>query len=700
MIGNQNEVGTHEEGDCLIVRSAVHSALKKYVWNRGMCGGTASLGAREGGAMFLSSGCFVVRPRGKRRQITSSSTDLRESRHADNTPTLDGPSITSVGAQKKTIGSELRDIGPTHDALGAIINDGRQIGRRGNGVQGKGCVDKSEFLAGIMGGIHNTSKVGVARSSSNGHDGDNILHDETNPETTPGFSEAGHTVTSDEFSISETDDNIRSRGRSGDNYGTRVLDDLLLQMTRVAESLSGSSAQTDLPGAGKGSAVTAVILLDSPLIPPEYTASYSQDPRVSVLEGQQSLVGGKENVGRDSGHQRSTQGQLGSSIPSSDSARYPLCDRDDQKHDNVTEALPLQDHPAGLGDPRVALRALRSWAHEGQAKGLGRRNIVIVCGQGDRGDIETDVDRVGEMQSSLQDDSVCGEGTDRKRSDETGEEDGTPVKNCDWGKGGIPGETIACRGRETSEEDNDDDIVIWQITLGPVVYAPPPKPGTRDSHEDPPSPTSSQILERRSRNGQQSVSFVPPPRALRYPSEVLLRMEVGPSRRNEMLVSFPRQRPTAASSISLDVTPHHTRLRSDAQIHPKTSAHADTSDCIIVTGIERHVPRVLVGPVIGGVTSTSAAVLLELEYADTRNLEGRASRSNVVEGVVVVLVDTFSSRRQETTARAASGVCGTGPRIFEFHNLVPGRRYMVSLKGVRPRDQVLNRIRAHSWAKA
>lgn len=58
----QEEVMSHSEGHRTIVRLAVESALQRYLWNTGMCGGGVALASNSGGVMEIGIGCFLARP--------------------------------------------------------------------------------------------------------------------------------------------------------------------------------------------------------------------------------------------------------------------------------------------------------------------------------------------------------------------------------------------------------------------------------------------------------------------------------------------------------------------------------------------------------------------------------------------------------------------------------------------------------------
>ncbi|CAM9540792.1 unnamed protein product [Scytosiphon promiscuus] len=131
-----------------------------------------------------------------------------------------------------------------------------------------------------------------------------------------------------------------------------------------------------------------------------------------------------------------------------------------------------------------------------------------------------------------------------------------------------------------------------------------------------------------------------------------------------------------------------------------SKAHPTTNPAPRNTPAPRELTRVLVGPVVGHVSPNSAVVLVEVTTtnlssaaavvaADGVRRKGSTGVRAAADAVGVQLMDTLTGRRREMFGGEwTGGQSGNGPQVFNFQGLLPGRRYTLTLLGVRRRDQV------------
>lgn len=138
----QEEVLYHRKEHRAIVRAAIESALQRYLWNPGMCGGGCGITSESGGMMALGKNCFLFRP-GKQRNPSPLSTARYDSSggsvskrrdssiHEDNNPSRSS-SETSSGQQE--MDSRGNGLDPTWHkrGVGGVSGDVDEVAGVGN----------------------------------------------------------------------------------------------------------------------------------------------------------------------------------------------------------------------------------------------------------------------------------------------------------------------------------------------------------------------------------------------------------------------------------------------------------------------------------------------------------------------------------------------------------------------------------------
>lgn len=183
-----------------------------------------------------------------------------------------------------------------------------------------------------------------------------------------------------------------------------------------------------------------------------------------------------------------------------------------------------------------------------------------------------------------------------------------------------------------------------------------------------------------------------------HPTEVLLQTRPVASTAegvSRLAIFLP---PPSPGKESTELSSPREPKTSSLELNPKTN-HASRHDLTLQESI-----RVLVGPVVGHVGPTSAVVLVEMAAVNPAaaaaaaairvvgnavRREGFTGVSAAADAVGVRLTDTLTGQRREMTGGEwAGGQSGSGPQVFTFRGLSPGRRYALKLLGVRRRDQV------------
>lgn len=503
---------------------------------------------------------------------------------------------------------------------------------------------------------------------------------------------------------------------------------LLLDMTRAAGALG-----TYLPPAGakekgrprSGLGLTAIVVLDRPLFIEHMPGKSAQTKTSSV-----SLHAPTPKIE----NQQHTDGLSETSHDTLEDAHFTVPrenDREDQRGQRLMQANDIQtrsknrgstasrfdQHPAGLGDPTVALEALLSWIRDGPAPGCqGRREVLLVCGSSDASNETVDRENEvcvqrGDASSSRMLGEINKNNLEQNRESaphQSGSEEGAEA--LERVPSGGDEKEIACNS--TSGIDNaSEQAVIRQIILGGGI-TPTDTRSSRISTRLIPQTAKHvaegtvvgdvnvrpSVLERADSNSLLDRDGKGTSPSNKHPNRVLLVGEESlvqsPCRPTEVLLDIRRLStddsgprviaafpPPRALSVPLltrgSIVPPH----EFADTKPKISrdTHFPTKhDICIPEGIPVERPRVIVGPVVGRVSPTSAVVLVEV--GEISQTPGSA--------VGVALIDTLSGQRFEITGGVETGSNSNCPRVFEFEGLTPGRRYVVRLVGVRQKDQV------------
>lgn len=517
-----------------------------------------------------------------------------------------------------------------------------------------------------------------------------------------------------------------NRGR----IGAWTLYHLMRRMDRIAERLSAQSrAISGLEDGG----ITAVILLDSPLLPDKHPSTVSTrvgrcsaagnerhpEEAAVAIEGTsdcRGILGGRGDGGSRSENEENTENAVNAeNTENTENAENP---EDTENAENIedtenaenTENTENTDNAENVDDventedtdnAENALEALLSWARGGSVQGRRRRNVVVVCGPGaidEHSSVEGPpaVTPAGGDQNAKEEEEVrgiairaIGDGEGVRHEVERGtkdEHDG-------------PGEATVM-----SRETEDGSDVIRQITLEGMEYASlgfltPPIPRAQDRsafeighpHQiDRLEGGSAMGLDASGRNSGGSLEIATLRSGPhRHPSQVLLRVRQDSGGENRVLALFPAHQAAIAAtesrmSAGYPLTVSH---RSGAQASSGDDSK-ESDDAVLDR--EKGVVRVVVGPIIGRVTPNSALVLVEFD-----NLGGGGENETKAgdalaptESVAVVLREVLSGRSFKTVGGVRSGSSCSCCRVFAFEGLNPGRRYMVDMEGIRSRDQV------------
>lgn len=134
------------------MHSAIESALQRYLWNPGMCGGGCALTSDSGGVMALGTNCFLFRP-GKQRKPSPPSTARHESGGSSvsegwGSPSHENSNDARLGAKA---GSGQQEMGAREDALDPTLRErgGAKVeGSTDNvsGWRGAGCISSTKVV--------------------------------------------------------------------------------------------------------------------------------------------------------------------------------------------------------------------------------------------------------------------------------------------------------------------------------------------------------------------------------------------------------------------------------------------------------------------------------------------------------------------------------------------------------------------------
>lgn len=637
--------------------------------------------------MALGRGCFLIRPAKKEKSCPETAVLAKTEAANLSNSQIEVVSDEAQGrndlgtenAANMTAGLESTEIGSNFSRTeGGVVEE--------TTVQGAGeeraSNDVEHFVAD---GMRETTVVTleaderepeVVRAMADGAGSDRVASDsEHDREATP-LSGITHRP---EDKASDHDAEGRSCGPEVPHENP-VLVALLRTMTKAAEESAPQAMEAGgIRTAKKNMTLTVIIILDAPLV----SSNTPGGPAADRSQHWQDLSNLPERTSEERrSDSRSTTGG------------------------RATDGDFSNEHPAGLGDPSEALRALVSWTKEGPASADGRREVLLVCGNsyGNGNTTESgrqehdDFDDGSSRKSSI----VGGQTLDTESSDKGFRGD---VKAGGSHDDVIHAEDASIPAREifpirVPRNDEVDiggsgqeirQVVLRRVTTSRIGQKNPSiaKEDVGETHKlRTASVTPSEEQDRVDHNGSanapsmpqavQAIDAPPPPLVSHYSEAYFQIRPAMIEGKHRVVVSFP----------PLDAVPFTSARSVDRSMIDEIARASERTEQMCVTTSTRdgdRLPRVVVGPVIGRVGPTSAVVLLEVDEMRTA-LAHAEERPSVDVGVR--LIDTLSGRRHDISGGVWTGVSGSGPRVFEFETLAPGRRYALRLLGVRQKDQV------------
>lgn len=502
--------------------------------------------------------------------------------------------------------------------------------------------------------------------------------------------------------------------------------ELLLDMTKAANAFNNSEVESCNNGDGSGNGrrgVTAIILLDSPLFfegtPQSKTQTMTISPKTPARNPRNDYVDvSSDHTSPDSDENAPVATATGED-GQQDSCRSLEEDkgvRENSKNYYSTADI-SEEHPAGLGDPAIALAALSSWIRDGPEPGCqGRREILLVCGS------DAVDNNSGERFQQDNSKNTGGRG-EVEGADTSGKSDIFAQRERSLGSTGqfaelVTGDVLEGEGAGNTFGDKNihEQVSIRQIVLGASTIRPKSKSSpTWRMPTDSLLPAVDNALEDGTTTGVTNISRVAvdgrantysitdqvpvdearslarvdvgsagkedprsPPSHL--PAEVLLdiRQESTDDGAPRVFAAFPPPRPLPTTALRGSSMADPQELDDAAQRRLNDTKNR-TQSAMYGGGTSCSLPRVTVGPVVGRVSPTSAVILLECRDEVS---------SSAWSSVGIALLDTLSGQRFEMTGGVETSEDNDGPRVFEFEGLTPGRRYMVKLVGVHRNDQV------------
>lgn len=526
-----------------------------------------------------------------------------------------------------------------------------------------------------------------------------------------------------------------------------VLSALLLDMTRAAEEWSARLPKAVTSGKSPShSCFTTIILLDAPLASREYTQRASHNDDHSEV-GSSLTASEHSPTPQGADFVDPPSSEISSDVEPDVSSAASGETHDDGNTANTMGSF--KEHPAGLGDPDDALEALLSWVNEGGSScSSRRREVILVCGNQatDAGGMVEETlckarilaknaqgDGMAEEERQIRTHDIVREGgvihhgqTPRVEDDHSNmlkqgetldDSDGviaTASKRCPrydpLGNG--PKEDDCWKDRKAAGENSVVRPPIRQIILERPRTRPQHAKATpsradaeSNDHQESLRDLSTVYTEKIGTDGSGSrqvpanVSPLPshplmPPVTPRQPSPLVMHPP-------EVLIGIRLESTATLDQIELMFPPPSVSPRgpgeSDVAVERQkesdggASLGGTKSSSTAAAHTGEQTPRVLVGPVIGRVGPKSAVVLVEVGSARRSTATPRVDPRVALMAsdlVVVQLTDIFTGRAQVIAGGRWAGQPGSGPRVFEFENLTPGRRYVVRLLGVCERDQV------------
>ena len=728
LLSLQEEVLAHDEEHRTLVRSAVKTAYQRCIWDAGMSSGGILPNSAHGETMEIGHGCFLVRP-GRQEKL------FEQPRGSDVPPTGGTTEALKMksGAEPTENVSETRGV---EVVSGSSSEDGMGLPRSGSWADEKegGTIVPEE---GPVGNADDTSSVVadvVSRELGEAHTGveggstplEGVDHsgltDDTHIES--------NLTRSDKQAPDATENKERTKdGDVGDNPERNpILRALIQDMTRVGESLGMRSLDKARSKHYNTPGPSVIILLDSPLISPA-------DPWLSPANGKYAWVSqhASDLVVRRSDVRKGVGAPVDTPPGSHDISPPPLVPLDDFDLQDDGGVGSDDQHPAGLGDPKEALEVLLSWVEEGGLSHSCGREVILVCGsdpQREQLDKSASKPKGGILNDS-------GRGEETTRDSGMGIPDSSPreaefiVRTQSPASGSSPsdkdleedihGDEAGVVEEDKPKSDNgqtDNEAEFYchereggrssgptvrQIVLGKpfapsIAQALKPHDGEDDvlHASDRPWNRGENFAENGSNDGRRLSKHAPHsqthPRSARKPRKptpanpFTVLLEVRPT---TQIAGEPRVTATFPPVAIPTIAPAGHNNTAEINSTGEHEGEANTCGEELVQHQEQQLPAVIMGPVVGRVGPSSAVVLVEVNIASARTAElGILLGSAASDTVGVQLTDALSGRRHEVQGGRWVGEAGSGPRVFEFETLTPGRRYALRLMGVRKRDQV------------
>lgn len=701
-----------------------------------MRGGRGSNDSTDADTMEIGDGCFLMRP-GRRQNYVEQPNEREES-------------STGNTAEAMKVAGDVEPIenGPDTDRVELSSRSGSRDGV--NLLSNESSAEKKEQGATLLEKRSDESVEDTAGVADNAllrgleEERTAVEGDSTPPKgvdhsglTEDNDDEANLIHSDEEAPDPDESDEITNDGNANNSPARNpVLRALLQDMTRVGEA-------SGMPSVGKARSryykmpgPSIVILLDTPLISPEDPwLSSTNDTYSWVSQHASDLVVRRNDVRKGAGEHVETPGGGDDTPPP---ALEEPCDVKHQDDGDVcsNDQHPVDvrgndQHPAGLGDPKEALEALLSWVDEGGMSHPGGRNIILVCGSDspDKPNVKSVVEQQGELNGDI------GPGGGASEGSETGSA-GSSVREGEIHtrtQTRVSGSSTPDKNRPEGARD-DDDRFIEEEKTAPVNAHIDDEAGV-NGHEHggcsssrpairqiilgkPLAPSVGQKVRPhagadgvlhasdRCRDRGEAIAGKGSTDGRSLSTQVLFSETRSPSTQDSR-----QPAPARPSAVLLEVRP--TQIEGEPRVAatfpPQTTpiiaraGHIGTVKSIPAGAHEgetrkggeesehyqQQLPRVIMGPVVGRVGPTSAVVLVEVDHTDGRSVAlGKVLEATVSDTVGVQLTDALSGRRHEAAEGRWAGEPGSGPRVFEFENLTPGRRYAIRLTGVQKRDQV------------
>lgn len=686
-----------------------------------MIGEGSSCVSTDGETIEIGDRCFLMRPRRRQNFVEQHS-------GGEISPTVSTPEEVKAadGVRPTDNGSETSRV----EVIPGSSNEDRVgKGEATTKLPGKGLGENVDDTARVAEGVLmrglDKARTGVESGSTPPKGVDNCsLTEDTNDES--------NLIRRDEQAPDSDDrEGITNDGNASDYPECNPILRVLIQNMRRAGEAPGlpsiceaGSRAYKIPGA------TVIIILDAPLMSPtDPWLSPTNDKYSWVSQHASDLIVRLNDVRKDADeHAETRRGSY--DIPPQTVEEH----RDFEHHDDG-DIRSNEQHPAGLGDPKEVLEALFSWLEEGGTPHSGGREVILVCGSDPHGEEKTQYvlkpkgsvygysDPAEEMRKGSETgsaDSSALEGELHARTQNT--VSGSTPSDSEWQEATHQGEVNVVEEDETAPGNGEMDHeakrnsheregcsssrpTIRQIILGKpltpnavqtltpygggddVLHAPDRFWDRDETITEKESSDDHSLSKKTIYSETRPLSAKGPQQpAPAHPSTVLLEVRHTQTTGEPRVAAIfppptiPTVEPTGnVTAVKGSPTRAHEGGRTKGGGKPAQQ--------------QQQLPKVIVGPVVGRVGPTTAVILVEVVFVDAR--AASLGGGGMSDTVGVQLTDTLSGRRHEVVGGRWAGEPGSGPRVFEFETLTPGRRYAIRLMGVRNRDQVnIGRTRA------